>query len=87
MEFNLTSYLFLGSVPIIVGLVQIFKLWIQDTRIYPIIAIVLGVIINICIALATNVFSTGSEIASSVVMGIIAGLSAAGLYSGATSGK
>jgi uncharacterized membrane protein len=82
MEFNLASYLFFGSVGIILGLVQVVKLWIGDTRTYPIFSIVFGLIINIGLAKVTGV-----DLVSSIVMGVIAGLSAAGIYSTATSGK
>jgi hypothetical protein len=82
MEFNLASYLFLGSVPIIVGIVQVVKAWIADERWYPVVAIVLGLAINMGLASVTGV-----DYVSALVMGTIAGLSASGLYSIATVGK
>ncbi len=82
MEFNLASYLFLGSVPIIVGFVQVFKSWIKDERWYPVIAIILGIAINVGLATVTGV-----DYVSALVMGGIAGLSSSGLYSIATVGK
>lgn len=82
MEFNLASYLFLGSVPIIVGIVQVVKAWISDERWYPVVAIVLGLAINMGLASVTGV-----DYVSALVMGTIAGLSASGLYSIATVGK
>jgi predicted RND superfamily exporter protein len=77
MEFNLASYVFLGSIPIIVALVQVFKVWILDSRFYPMLSIVFGLIFNIGIA-----WRLGIDLTSAIVMGIIAGMSAAGLYSG-----
>jgi hypothetical protein len=82
MEFNLASYLFLGSVPIILGLVQVFKQWVKDERWYPVIAIILGLVINMGLASAT-----GTGYISALVMGVIAGLSSSGIYSIATVGK
>ena len=82
MDFNLSSYLFMGSIPVILGLVQVIKLWVSDTRLYPIFSIILGLIMNIGIS-----FYLGEDMVAAVVMGIIAGLSAAGMYSAATSGK
>jgi hypothetical protein len=82
MDFNLQSYLFMGSVPIIIGLVQVFKLWVKDTRLYPLFSIVLGLAFNIAIGIYT---ATG--IPEAAVMGVIAGLAAAGMYSAATTGK
>jgi hypothetical protein len=79
MEFDLASYLFLGSVPLVIALVSILKNWVSDTRLYPVFAIVLGIILNVFIA-----WGTGTSIPSSVLMGLIAGLMAAGIYSGVT---
>jgi hypothetical protein len=75
MEFNLASYLFLGAVPIILGLVQVIKAWIADAKWYPVISIFLGLIINMGLASVT-----GIGYVSAFVMGIIAGLSSSGLY-------
>jgi hypothetical protein len=79
MDFNLASYGFLGSVPLILGIVQAVKAWVKDSRFYPVISIILGIAINILIALGTG----GSYIAA-VFMGVIAGLSAGGIYGAAT---
>jgi hypothetical protein len=82
MEFNLASYLFLGSVPIILGIVQVIKAWVLDARWYPVISIILGLAINMGLASVTGV-----DYVSALVMGTIAGLSSSGLYSIATVNK
>jgi hypothetical protein len=79
MDFNLASYGFLGSVPLILGIVQAVKAWVKDSRFYPVISIILGIAINVLIAVGTG----GSYIAA-VFMGVIAGLSAGGIYGAAT---
>jgi len=76
----LKSLTLLGSVPIIIGLVEYAKRWIENEKWYPAIAIVLGLAINLAIPWAFEV--TGRvEWTSAVVMGVMAGLAASGLYS------
>lgn len=62
-------------VPIVVALTSITKTFIQDSRFYPVVALVLGVV-------GALVLIPGS-IAVSSVTGIVIGLTAAGVYSGA----
>jgi hypothetical protein len=59
--------------PIIVGLVALTKLYI-DSRWAPLIAVTVGIILSI--------FFSGLAISWAVLLGLLAGLSAAGLYSG-----
>ena len=77
MQFNLSDFWYLGGIPLVIGIVQIFKLWITDTRWYPVIAIIFGIILDVGIGLAIL-----EPLAASIVAGIIVGLAASGLYSG-----
>lgn len=43
----ITSIVALGGVPLILGLVQLFKPFITDTRLYPLIAVGFGLAINL----------------------------------------
>lgn len=77
MEFNLSSYLFLGSVPIIVGLVAAIRKTGLKSKFAPAISIVLGIALNVIIGAYL-----GNDLVPLFVQGIIAGLSASGLWSG-----
>ncbi|MHB8084342.1 MAG: hypothetical protein ACYDHZ_00755 [Dehalococcoidia bacterium] len=79
MTLDPKSLWYLGSVPLIIALVQLAKLWIKDTRFYPFIAVLVGILLNLFIG-----DMIVAPISLSVLAGIIAGLTAAGLYSGTT---
>ena len=82
MDFDIQSLLYLGGIGLIVGLVQVAKMWVSDTRWYPLIAMGLGVLINMVIGLNLQ---KPEPVVNCIFMGIIAGLAAGGLYSaGAT---
>lgn len=76
---DINDFVGLGSIPIIVALVELIKQMFPslDKRFWPGIAIAWGLLINLALA---YILVTDYRIA--VVMGIIAGLSASGLYSG-----
>ncbi len=82
----LKSIIGLAGVPVIVGLVQLFKGFISDTRWYPVAAIGLGLAINITAAWALGADSR-IEFVSAAMQGILTGLSASGLYSAGTALK
>ena len=63
----------IGLVPIIIGLVAVFRKVGLTTRFAPIMAVALGIVG----AVSLSEFS-----APNVIVGILTGLSAAGLYSG-----
>lgn len=65
------------SAPIIVGVVQALKGFIPDARLYAPIALLLGIVANVGIAYARH-----ADPVEAAVAGMLAGLSAAGLYSG-----
>jgi hypothetical protein len=71
-----TDFIGLAGIPVIVGLIQVAKPFITDTRLLPPIALVLGVAVNVGIAAAT-----AGNIGLSVLIGIVVGLAASGLYS------
>ena len=70
---------FVGLVgaPFIVGIVEICKKFIPDDRFYPVIALLLGVIWNLGIAVSRQ-----GDILLAVLVGVATGLAAGGLYSG-----
>lgn len=66
-----------GSVPIVAALVQVLiKPFIPDSRLYPVFAIVLGVLFNLLIGLYLDI-----PVVAWFVQGIMAGLAASGAYS------
>ena len=74
------SLVALGGVPLILGLVQVFKPFISDTRYYPLLAVVFGLVINL-VAGWTMGANTASDWVAAAFNGIIAGMAASGLYS------
>jgi uncharacterized membrane-anchored protein YitT (DUF2179 family) len=76
----LTSIVALGGVPLILGLVQLCRPFIKDTRYYPLIAVVFGLVINLIAGWALEA-SVSSDWITALFNGIIAGLAASGLYS------
>ena len=76
----ITSIVALGGVPLILGLVQLFKPFINDARFYPLLALGFGLAINL-IAGWTLGASTPSDWVTALFNGIIAGMAASGLYS------
>ncbi len=79
-DFDLSSFLYLGGVAVIVGAVQVLKPFVSDTRLYLPIAIACGLVLNLVIG-----YAVGVAWAQSLIMGFIAGLAAGGAYSyGAT---
>ena len=74
---ELSDFVGLAAVPVIIGLVEIVKRWIADDRWYPLIALVLGMAINAAIA-----YQTAGNYLLAVLIGVVAGLAASGLYSG-----
>jgi LytS/YehU family sensor histidine kinase len=69
-----------GSAGLIMALVQIIKPWIKDTRWNPAIAVIIGIILNVLVQWATGGMVKLPMI-TSIVQGIIAGVTASGLYS------
>ncbi|MFA5378232.1 MAG: hypothetical protein WC455_20935 [Dehalococcoidia bacterium] len=76
----IASIVALGGVPLILGLVQLFKPFITDTRYYPLVAVAFGLIINLVAGWALGA-SVATEWITALFNGIIAGLAASGLYS------
>lgn len=81
METNIIgSFVALGGVPLIIGIVQIFKEFIEDKRYYPFIAVGIGLAVN---AIAGWVLGASAPVewVTYLFNGVIAGLAASGLYS------
>lgn len=73
---ELVDVIGLAGVPLIAALVQVAKAWIAEERFYPLLALVLGLGLNLGIALAR-----GGDVATALMLGVVAGLAASGLYS------
>jgi len=88
MEGNefITSIVALGGVPLILGLVQLFKPFVTDTRFYPLLALGFGLAINLVAGWALGA-SASSDWITALFNGIIAGMAAGGLYSAGSSLK
>ena len=65
----------LAGLPFITALVQVAKPWVPDERWWPVLAMALGLALNVGIALAQ-----ASDLPTAVVLGVVVGLAAAGLY-------
>jgi hypothetical protein len=76
----ITSIVALGGVPLILGLVQLFKPFITDTRFYPLVALGFGLAINLVAGWALGA-SVATDWVTALFNGIIAGMAAGGLYS------
>jgi hypothetical protein len=75
------EFIGLAGVPVIVGLVEVGKLWVKDSRWYPLMALACGVSLNVGAALIL-----GRPVPEGVLTGVVAGLAASGLYSGVRAG-
>ena len=82
----ITSIVALGGVPLILGLVQLFKPFVTDTRFYPLLALGFGLAINLVAGWALGA-SASSDWITALFNGIIAGMAAGGLYSAGSSLK
>ncbi len=78
---DVREFIGLAGVPVIVGLVEVAKLWVKDSRWYPLPALGFGVGLNAGVAL-----SLGRPVPEGVFTGMVAGLAASGLYSGVRAG-
>ena len=76
----ITSIVALGGVPLIMGLVQLFKPFINDTRFYPLLAVGFGLVINLVAGWALGA-SSSPDWVTVFFNGVIAGLASGGLYS------
>ena len=72
---DVSTFVGLAGVPFITALVQLFKPWLADKRLMPVAAIILGVAINLAFMVP------GANIALTVMVGVVAGLAASGLWS------
>ena len=71
----ITSIVALGGVPLILGLVQLFKPFITDTRYYPLVGLAFGLIINLVAGWVLGA-SIATDWVTALLNGIIAGLAA-----------
>lgn len=77
---ELTNLWGLASIPLILALVNILKPLVPDKRWYPLIAVAIAIGLNFIIGVPI-----GAPWSACLIFGIVAGLSACGLYSsGAT---
>lgn len=75
----ITTYIGAGSVAVIIVLVQLFKNFVDDSRFYSLVSVLLGIIINVIIALVIMP-RTPEIIVNAFLIGTMAGGSAAGIY-------
>lgn len=73
------SLVAMGGVVMIIGLVQIIKPWVSETRLYPLFGVFFGLILNLGATIVLGQIAPVDWFASSA-NGIIAGLAASGLY-------
>jgi hypothetical protein len=78
--FSIQGFMFMGSIPITTAVVNLLKTFIKDSRWYPACSFGVSIILNLIIGAGT-----GYGMVPSFVMGVIAGLSASGLYAQLTS--
>ena len=76
-----TVVLGLAAAPFITALLQMLKPFVKDARLYPLMAIAVGVLWNVGFTVGTDEFSRAT-----VFLGLAAGLSASGLYSAVAPG-
>ncbi len=76
---DLTLFLGLAAAPVIAALVQVVKPFIGDERLWPVVAIGLGIGWNLAVTFAIEQASDGLFAAG--LIGVVAGLAASGLYS------
>lgn len=67
----------LAGALVIAPIVQVLKPFVTDDRFYPVIAILLGILLNLGIGIARQ-----GDIVLAVLVGVATGLAASGLYSG-----
>ena len=71
----------LAGVPLITGLVQAARAAFNlDSRHLPMVAIGCGIGLNAAIAIATRPPANAQEWAPTIIVGVVAGLAASGLY-------
>ena len=73
---ELVDVIGLAGVPLIVALVQVAKAWVAEERYYPLMALGMGLGLNVGVALAR-----GRDVPTALLLGLVAGLAASGLYS------
>lgn len=79
---DIKTLLYTGGVGLIIALVQVAKRWVTDDKLYPVLAMLFGVLINLTIGCWA-----GQDILTSFFSGMVAGLLACGIYSvGGTGG-
>src|SRR4030042_5162786 len=76
----ITSIIAVGGVPLILGLVQLFKPFITDTRFYPLISLGFGLVINLMAGWVLGAVAPMDWL-TALFNGIIAGMAASGIYS------
>ena len=72
---DLQDVIGLAGVPVVIGLVQVIKPFVADSRFYPPIAVAVAVALNLSAA-----FLLDGDPRRAAFAGVIAGLAAAGLY-------
>ena len=66
-----------GGVAIVIGLVALCKPFVGDKRFWPVLGLAFGLVLNIGLA-----YFRATDMTTAVILGVMSGLSASGLYSG-----
>lgn len=73
----------LATVPAVLALVTLLKDLGLPSKLAPLVAVLLGVVVTLVDAWAGGGFASSQEVVQSISVGVILGLSAAGLYDSA----
>ena len=76
---DLSPLVGLSGVAVVAALVQVCKPLIRDQRFWPVLAVGLGVVWNVGLALA---LSPPLPLGPAILLGVLSGLAASGAYSG-----
>lgn len=67
-------------VPVVLALVEWFKLFVKESRFYPFISMGLGVLFGLLVITAHAMPTSYAEWVTAVIAGLLLGLTASGLY-------
>lgn len=79
---NLAEFSGFSGIPVVVALVEVFKTIVPDRRLWPVLALILGVLWQTSVSFALGGGNDSLFVIREVLNGIVIGLAASGLYSG-----
>ena len=77
MDLNLTSYLIYGipAITLVIGLVKLFQQQGLPSKYAPLASLIIGILAGVTVAITSN-----QTVLYGIVLGIVFGLSASGIY-------